>query len=164
MIVIGIDPGIATTGYGLVAETNDGFRVIDYGAIMTSPDESQGKRLSEIHEKLKELILLHRPDSGAVEMLFFQKNVTSAVSVGQARGVALLALEECGIQVAEYSPREVKQSITGYGGAQKMQIQQMVKAILGLPEIPKPDDVADALSIAICHLNSYKLQNLIHST
>jgi crossover junction endodeoxyribonuclease RuvC len=161
MLVVGIDPGIATTGYGFVREKDDGLTVVDYGAILTSPSDSQEKRLQIIHEKIKELLLLHKPDSGAVEKLFFQKNVTTAIGVGQARGVILLALSECGIPLGEYSPREIKQAITGYGGAQKMQMQQMVKAILGLQDIPRPDDAADALSIAICHIHSSKVQNLI---
>lgn len=161
MRVLGVDPGIAITGYGLVEETKEGLAVIDFGAILTSSVDSQGRRLQIIHDKLNELILLHKPESGAVEKLFYQKNLTTAIGVSQARGVILLAMTENNLPIGEYSPREVKQSITGYGGAQKMQIQQMVKAILGLPEIPTPDDAADALSVAICHLHSHRIQNLI---
>lgn len=162
MIVVGIDPGFAITGYGFVREKDDGLEVIDFGAILTSPEDSQEKRLQTIHDKIKELILVHRPGIGAVEKIFFQRNVSTAIGVGQARGVILLALAECGISSVEYSPREIKQSITGYGGAEKLQMQQMVKAILGMKEIPQPDDAADALSLAICHIHSCKIQNLIN--
>jgi crossover junction endodeoxyribonuclease RuvC len=109
---------------------------------------------------LKELLLLHRPDSGAVEKLFFARNVRSALSVGQARGVALLALAECGVPIEEYTPLEVKQSVAGYGRADKNQVQQMVRAILSLVELPQPDDAADALAIAICHVHSARLKAL----
>jgi crossover junction endodeoxyribonuclease RuvC len=112
--------------------------------------------LQEVYQKLKKLLFLHHPESGAVEKLFFQKNVTSAIAVGQARGVVLLALAESGMSVAEYTPMEVKQAIVGYGGADKNQVQQMVRALLKLSDIPRPDDAADALAIAICHLHSRK--------
>jgi crossover junction endodeoxyribonuclease RuvC len=119
------------------------------------------KRLLAIHRELKEVITLHRPQSGAVEKLFFQNNVTTAMSVGQGRGVAMLSLAESGLEVGEYTPLQVKQAITGYGGADKQQMQHMVRAILNLDEIPKPDDAADALAVAICHLYSAKLNALI---
>jgi crossover junction endodeoxyribonuclease RuvC len=114
-----------------------------------------------LYHRLQEIILLHRPQGGAVEKLFFASNVTTAISVGQARGVALLALAEAGLAVAEYTPMEVKQAVAGYGGADKNQVQQMVKALLGLPEIPKPDDAADALAIAICHLNTARFNSSV---
>jgi len=155
MLVIGIDPGTATTGYGLVRENEDGsLALVDYGVILTSADNPMAKRLLDLHHRLKEVILLHRPQSGAVEKLFFQRNVRTALSVGQGRGVALLALAEAQVGVAEYTPLEVKQAVTGYGGADKNQVQQMVRALLGLEEVPKPDDAADALAVAICHLHS----------
>jgi crossover junction endodeoxyribonuclease RuvC len=161
MLVLGIDPGTATTGYGLVRETAEGnFAVVDFGVILTPAGMRMEKRLLMLHERLQELILLHRPDSGAVEKLFFSRNVTTAIAVGQARGVVLLALAQHGLSVAEYTPMEVKQAITGYGGADKMQIQMMVQAILGLAELPRPDDAADALAIAMCHLQSYRLREL----
>ncbi|MBP1692128.1 MAG: crossover junction endodeoxyribonuclease RuvC [Chloroflexi bacterium] len=161
MLVIGIDPGTAITGYGLVRENADGnLSVVDYGAILTSPETSMPERLLELHRRLVEILLLHRPSSGAVEKLFFHRNVTTALSVGQARGVVLLAMAAAGLDIGEYTPLEVKQAIVGYGGADKNQIQQMVRAILELPEIPRPDDVADALAVAITHVHSARIRNL----
>jgi crossover junction endodeoxyribonuclease RuvC len=162
MRVLGIDPGTATTGYGLVEESQDkALILVDYGAILTQPSTPTGLRLQQIYEEVKKLILLHHPDYGAVEKLFFQKNVTNALAVGQARGVVLLAFSEALIPIAEYSPQEVKQSVTGYGAAQKRQIQLMVQTLLELPEIPKPDDASDALAIAICHLHSSGYRSLL---
>jgi crossover junction endodeoxyribonuclease RuvC len=161
MLVIGIDPGTATTGYGLVRENEDGsLLAVDYGVISTPPDLSMPQRLLELHRRLLEILLLHRPQSGAVEKLFFQRNVTTAISVGQARGVALLSLAESNLPVAEYTPLEVKQAVAGYGGADKNQVQQMVRALLGLETIPHPDDAADALAVAICHLHTAKVYDL----
>lgn len=161
MVVIGIDPGTAITGYGLVRENLDGsLTAVDYGAIFTSADQPMAQRLLELHRRLSEILLLHRPDSGAVEKLFFHRNVTTALSVGQARGVALLALAANGLEIGEYTPLEVKQAVAGYGGADKNQIQQMVRALLTLPDLPKPDDVADALAVAICHAHSARIKNL----
>ncbi len=155
MLIIGIDPGTATTGYGLITETADGsLSVVDYGAVLTPAKMCMPERLAILYHRLSEILLLHRPQSGAVEKLFFHSNVTTAISVGQARGVVLLAMAEAGISVAEYTPMEVKQAVAGYGGADKSQVQQMVKALLNLKTIPKPDDAADALAIAICHINS----------
>lgn len=159
MLTIGIDPGTATTGYGLVREEKDGtLTVVDYGAILTSPDQPMPQRLLELYNRLQELLLLHRPQSGAVEKLFFQRNVRTAISVGQGRGVVLLALASAGVPVMEYTPLEVKLAVAGYGGADKSQVQYMVKAILSLEDIPRPDDAADALAIAICHIHSYRLR------
>lgn len=159
MLVIGIDPGTATTGYGLITETDAGSLVpVDYGVITTPPDLCMPDRLALIYHRLRDILILHQPEGGAVEKLFFQSNVTTAISVGQARGVALLALAESRIPVAEYTPLEVKQAVAGYGAADKNQVQQMVRALLGLKTIPKPDDAADALAIAICHLSSARYQ------
>ena len=153
MLAIGIDPGTATTGYGLVREDDDGkLAVVDFGVVLTTPEFPMPERLLNMYRQLKEILLLHRPDSGAVEKLFFARNSRTAISVGQGRGVVLLALAEAGLQVAEYTPMEVKQAVAGYGGADKLQIQEMVRLLLGLEYIPKPDDAADALAIAICHL------------
>jgi crossover junction endodeoxyribonuclease RuvC len=161
MLVVGIDPGTATTGYGFVVEKADGgLKAIDYGVIVTSADLAPHRRLLQIYQELKELLLFHRPESGAVEKLFFQRNVSTAIAVGQARGVALLALAEIGLDAGEYSPLEVKQAVVGYGGADKNQVQQMVRAILGLENIPRPDDAADALAVAICHLHSCQITRL----
>jgi crossover junction endodeoxyribonuclease RuvC len=162
MLVLGIDPGTATTGYGLVRETEQGaFVVVDYGVILTPAGMALEKRLLLLYNRLREIILLHHPEHGAVEKLFFQRNVTNAIAVGQARGVAMLAMAQNNIPIAEYTPLEVKQAITGYGGAEKLQVQMMVQAVLQLDELPRPDDAADALAIAVCHLQSYRIRALI---
>jgi len=158
--VLGIDPGTATTGYGLIIENEIGLEVVEYGIISTPADMSMEKRLQIIYNKLLELIDLYHPESCAVEKLFFQRNVTTAISVGQARGVILLALAERNVRFAEYTPLQVKQAVTGYGAANKKQVQMMVQALLTLSDIPKPDDAADALAIAICHAHSTKLADL----
>lgn len=139
------------------------LEAVDYGVVLTPAGESPEKRLLLLYQQLKQLILLHRPQSAAVEKLFFQRNVTTAIAVGQARGVILLSLAEAGISVSEYTPLEVKQAVVGYGGAPKKQVQQMVRVILRLDEIPKPDDAADALAIAICHLHSTRLAEYMQS-
>ena len=158
--ILGIDPGTATTGYGLIRENAFGLEVINYGIISTSPELPMEKRLQIIYKKLIELIDLHRPESCAVEKLFFQRNVTTAISVGQARGVVLLALADRYIPCAEYTPLQVKQAVTGYGVANKKQVQMMVQSILNLDEMPKPDDASDALAIAICHAHSKRFSDL----
>ena len=164
MIVVGLDPGTATTGYGFIRETDEGLlETIEYGAIITPPDLAPEKRLQMIYEKLFDLLLFHRPDEAAVEKLFFQKNVKTAIAVGQARGVILLSLSQADVFVGEYTPLEVKQSVAGYGNADKKQVQQMVKVLLNLDDIPRPDDAADALAIAICHLNSRKIKYLTNA-
>jgi crossover junction endodeoxyribonuclease RuvC len=161
MIVLGIDPGTATTGYGVLEETAGGdIQTLGYGIISTPAGMPLEKRLLIIFQSLKELIDLHKPDSGAVEQLFFQRNVKTALSVGQARGVVLLAFAEAGLSVENYTPLEIKQSVVGYGGADKNQVQQMVRAILDLDDIPRPDDAADALATAICHLHSMRFHQL----
>lgn len=161
MLAIGIDPGTATTGYGLVQDSEDGsLRVVDYGVILTAPELAMPERLLEIFRGLNRIILLHHPNGGAVEKLFFQRNVRTALSVGQARGVVLLSLAGAGLPVFEYTPLEVKQAVAGYGGADKNQVQQMVRALLSLESIPQPDDAADALAVAICHLHSARWRSL----
>jgi crossover junction endodeoxyribonuclease RuvC len=160
MLVIGIDPGTATTGYGLVRELQDGsLEVVDYGVVETPANLPMSQRLLALHQRLSEIILLHHPQGGAVEKLFFRRNVSTAITVGQGRGVALLALAEAGLPVGEYTPLEIKQAVVGYGGADKNQVQQMVRALLDLAEIPKPDDAADALAVAICHVHSFRIQS-----
>ncbi len=162
MLVIGIDPGIAITGYGLILDNEQGqIQHCASGIIRTSAGESIEKRLLSLYKDFKQLLLLHRPESAGVEKLFFQHNVKTAMAVGEARGIILLVLAEMDIPLLEYTPNEVKQSITGYGAAEKKQIQLMIKALLNLPEIPKPDDAADALAIAICHLNSYRTRHVV---
>jgi crossover junction endodeoxyribonuclease RuvC len=156
MLVLGIDPGTATTGYALVRETPRGEELVEYGVILTPAGLEAEKRLVQLYDRLREIILLHHPDVGAVEKLFFRRNVTTAISVGQARGVILLAMAQSFMPVAEYTPMEVKQAVSGYGGADKKQVQVMVQAILQLEDLPKPDDAADAIAIAITHLHTYK--------
>src|SRR4030066_2363319 len=161
MITLGIDPGIATTGFGIIREEQDGrLTVLNFGVIQTHSTFTQPERLVQVYKRINELILLHHPEMGAVEKLFFQRNVRTALSVGQARGVALLAMAESKLQIGEYTPLEVKQAVAGYGGADKNQVQQMVKTILGLEVIPHPDDAADALAVAICHIHSAKIRSL----
>ena len=152
MRALGIDPGTATMGWGVVEEDGQGgMRLVDYGALTTSKDLPLERRLQKLYVELTELIATHRPDTAGVEELFFAKNVTTAISVSHARGVVLLALANADIPVHEYRPMAVKQAVTGYGHADKAQIQEMVRLQLGLERIPKPDDAADALAIAICH-------------
>jgi crossover junction endodeoxyribonuclease RuvC len=154
-LALGIDPGIATTGYGLVRLTRDGELVaVSFGIISTPKDSSAPVRLEILFDQLKALLKKHKPDTAAVEKLFFQSNVKTALSVGQARGVIMLCLQKAGIEPFEYTPNEVKQAVAGYGGADKRQVQDMVRALLQLDSIPKPDDAADALAIAITHLNT----------
>lgn len=154
MLILGIDPGIAILGYGLVRYEANKFTVIDYGAITTEAGTPMSVRITMIYNQLTEIILKYKPDAFAVEELFFNKNIKTALTVGHARGVAVLAGSMCGLKIYEYTPLQVKQAVVGYGRAEKSQIQQMVKILLNLREIPKPDDVADALAVAICHGNS----------
>jgi crossover junction endodeoxyribonuclease RuvC len=149
--IIGIDPGTATTGFGIIEETADGsIKCVQYGVIRTAADLPMPERLVQIYQGIQEILLLHRPHFAAVEKLFFARNVTNAISVGQARGVLLLALQQQNIPITEFTPMQVKQAVSGYGGAEKKQVQTMVKAILNLDIIPEPDDAADALAIALC--------------
>lgn len=162
MLVIGIDPGTATTGYGLVQEDESGnLQAIAYGVIETSARQEMPQRLYELYQQLRDIVLLHRPDCAAVEKLFFQKNVRTALSVGQARGVALLVLAEAQLDIYEFTPLEIKQAISGFGSADKIQVQQMVRVLLNLEEIPSPDDAADALAIAICHIHTHRIHRLM---
>ena len=154
-LTLGIDPGIATTGYGVIRLLDDGsMQPVTFGVLVTPPDMPVPRRLLMLYADLQDLFSAHHPDSCAVEKLFFQRNVSTAIAVGEARGVVLLAAAEAGLEVAEYTPNEVKQAVCGYGSAEKRQVQEMVRTLLGLPAIPKPDDAADALAIAITHLNT----------
>ncbi len=161
MIIIGIDPGIAITGYAVLRGTGNNMDVIEYGAITTESGLARGLRLRQLHDQVTAVIARHNPVEMAVEELFFNRNVTTALTVGEARGVIVLAAEQKGLALAEYTPSEVKQAVAGYGKADKPQIQQMVKLLLGLKETPKPDDVADALAVAICHLQSRTVRGLM---
>ncbi|CAM5794285.1 MULTISPECIES: crossover junction endodeoxyribonuclease RuvC [Brevibacillus] len=151
MHIIGIDPGIAIVGFGVIDKQGNQLKPVQYGSIQTEAGLSVPLRLRQIFEAMQTLLDTYKPDEMAVEKLFFNKNVTTAFTVGQARGVILLAAELAGIPVYEYTPMQVKQAVTGYGGAEKKQIQEMTKMLLRLKETPKPDDVADALGIAITH-------------
>lgn len=154
-LALGIDPGTATTGFGLVRlEPDGGLVAVAFGVITTPKDSTPPARLVMLYDQIRDLLALHRPDTAAVEKLFFQRNVSTAIAVGQARGVVMLALEQAGIDAFEYTPNEVKQAVAGYGSADKRQVQDMVRALLQLDSIPKPDDAADALAIAITHLNT----------
>jgi crossover junction endodeoxyribonuclease RuvC len=154
-VAVGIDPGTGTTGYGVVGLTDEGdFALLAYGVIRTPPRTAMHLRLQELFIDLRDLIEEFHPQAIAVEKLFFGRNVTTAISVGQARGIVLLAAALAGLDVAEYTPAEVKQAIAGYGNADKRQVQEMVQRLLELPEIPRPDDAADGVAIAVCHLQS----------
>ena len=154
MIILGIDPGTASLGYGIVERTGGSLRAVDYGCVTTSPDMALPERLRHIHSMVAELIETHHPDLVAVERLFFSRNAQSAFGVGQARGVVLLAAAQAGIPVREATPNEVKIGVTGYGNADKGQVARMVTVILQLPEVPTPDDTADALATAISVANA----------
>ncbi|HEV8403169.1 MAG TPA: crossover junction endodeoxyribonuclease RuvC [Candidatus Limnocylindrales bacterium] len=148
MKVLGIDPGTAALGYGIVERAGGRLREVDHGCLVTSPDLSMPERLLAIHSLVDELLELHRPDLMGVERLFFSRNVQTALGVGQARGVVLLAAAEHGTPVREATPNEVKSAIAGYGAADKEQVQRMVQLVLGMSDRPRPDDAADALAIA----------------
>lgn len=154
MIILAVDPGTATTGYAVVRYERSSFEVRDFGVVTTPPGHPPHMRLKEIYESISMLIDLHIPDCFVIEELFFNSNTTTAISVGQARGVCLLAAAKAGLPAAEYTPLQVKSAVTGYGRADKKQVQGMVKLLLKLDEVPKPDDAADALALAICHAHS----------
>lgn len=157
MRIIGVDPGTATTGFGVIEHEHGQFAFVDAGVITTPPGQPMPARLITLHQELTQVIADTKPDQAAVELLFFATNVTTAITVGQARGVILLTLAEAGLIPAEYTPMQIKQAVTGYGGAKKPQIQEMVRLLLKLPVIPKPDDAADGLAIAITHANQIQL-------
>lgn len=144
----------------MVEECRGKARALVSGVIRTSPDRPMPNRLQLIHREIRRLAEVWQPDEAAVEELFFSRNVRTAMSVGQARGVAILALADAGLAVAEYTPSAIKQAVTGYGSSDKVQMQEMVKMLLGLTEVPRPDDAADALAVAICHLHSARLKAL----
>jgi crossover junction endodeoxyribonuclease RuvC len=160
MIALGIDPGTAITGYGIVRDAPNGrLYEICHGVIRTNSKTPYPVRLKEIHDGIASLIEKHKPEAIAIEELFFNKNTSTALIVGQSRGVVILTGVLAGLELSEYTPIQVKEAVTGYGRAEKMQVQQMVKVLLGLEKPPKPDDAADALALAICHLHSYKMRN-----
>ena len=160
MRVIGIDPGTAITGWGVVEGDGNDLQAIAYGVVTTPAGTPLPQRLQVIYRELTELLARWQPESSAIEELFFSKNAKTALAVGHGRGAAMLALADAGLSIVEYKPLEVKQALTGHGGADKYQMQQMVKLLLELDDIPRPDDAADALAVAICHLHSVRLRML----
>ncbi len=160
MRIIGIDPGTAIVGYGVLDYIGNKFSVVAYGAITTAATSPMSDRLKTIYRELNSVIKQYAPAHIAVEELFYNTNAKTVISVGQARGIILLAGAEAELEVAEYTPLQVKQAVVGYGRAEKKQVQEMIKILLKLEKVPKPDDVADALAIAICHAHSYRLGRL----
>jgi len=159
MIILGLDPGTAITGYGIIKKEGGSLLCIDFGCITTPKGLEAATRLQDLHKELLNLVKKHKPDYAAVEQLFFAKNTRTALSVSHARGVALQAFASFGIPISEFTPLQVKQAVTSYGRAEKSQVQKMVKLLLNLEEIPKPDDAADALAVAICCANTNKYLN-----
>lgn len=157
--VLGIDPGTATTGWAIIEERDCQLKAVAYGSINTPKNQPEERRLYEIHKDLSLVIKKYQPQEAAIEKLFFFKNQKTVIPVSQSRGAILLTLEQKGVKVFGYTPLQVKQAITGYGRAEKKQIQLMAKSILGLKSIPKPDDAADAIAVAICHLNGRSMKN-----
>ncbi|UCC51674.1 MAG: crossover junction endodeoxyribonuclease RuvC [Anaerolineaceae bacterium] len=151
MRILGLDPGTASTGYGIIDSIDGRLSVVTYGVIKTHAGENAPTRLQSIYNELNNLIAIYQPDSAGVEELFFGRNITTAISVGQARGVLLLALANANIPIAEYSPPKIKDAVTGYGKATKAQVQLMVRNLLDLEETPRPDDAADGLAVALTH-------------
>jgi len=160
MRILGIDPGIAIVGYGVVDKEGNRYKTIAYDAVTTKAHTPLEDRLEKVYNGVCEIIKAYKPDAMSIEELFFNNNAKTALTVGQARGVIILAAVQNHIPVYEYTPLQVKQALTGYGRASKTQIQQMMKSMLGLTEVPKPDDVADALAIAVCHGNSMQFNSI----
>lgn len=160
MIILGIDPGFAIVGYGVLEYKNNRFTLISYGVFTTKSDMSLACRLINIEEGICEIINRYKPDAIAVEELFFNKNIKTALSAAHGRGVIMLAAARSGSNVFEYTPLQIKQAVTGYGRADKAQMQQMVKILLNLKDIPRPDDAADALAAAICHAHTSAMSTL----
>lgn len=151
MRILGIDPGTAITGFGVIDYDGKTFKFVDAGVIRTPKEQPMNERLSTVYDEMHELLKEFKPDVLSIELLFFARNVTTAMTVGQSRGIVMLAATQAGIPIYEYTPMQVKQAVTGYGKADKKQIQEMVKNLLKLDQIPKPDDAADGLAIAITH-------------
>ncbi len=160
MKILGIDPGTATTGWAILEEELGKIRSLSHGCICTPKEKSTAQRLKEVSDDLKRIVKKYKPEEAAVEDIFFFKNLKTAVKVSQSRGAILLTLEELKVKIFEYTPLQVKQALTGYGRAEKKQIQIMAKNFLNLKSTPKPDDVADALAIGICHINSRKIKSI----
>lgn len=159
MRIIGIDPGTGILGFGVIDVDGTKLKLVDAGVVKTPPHTPHDERLEDIFDSLTEIIALNKPDAFSIEKLFFTKNITTAMSVAEARGVALLVARKAGLPIAEYTPPQIKQTVTGYGNADKKQVQEMVRIQLGLKEVPKPDDCADALGAAITHALMSRVQN-----
>lgn len=160
MVILGLDPGTATTGFGIVKYENDKFRLLDYGCITTPKTDSLPQRLESISRDLEEIVRESRPDEIAIEEIFFSKNIKTAIHVAHARGALMQRLSMEGYAINEYKPQQVKEAVCGYGKAEKIQVQKMVQLILEMDDFPRPDDAADALAVAICHGNSLKVRNM----
>ena len=159
-VILGIDPGFADTGYGVIEFEGGSVKTLDHGSIQTPAKQEFAARIEYIYNELVRIIKKYKPETIGIEELFFYKNVTTAIKVSQARGVVLLAAKQHNLKIHEYTPLQIKQSLTGYGRADKRQMQLMIKTVLNLKEVPKPDDAADALAIALCCSASQKLENL----
>ncbi|MFA5318628.1 MAG: crossover junction endodeoxyribonuclease RuvC [Patescibacteria group bacterium] len=153
-LILGIDPGIADTGFGIIKKGGGQLKLVDYGCIKTAADLPHEQRLKQINVELNKIIKKYKPDAAAIEKLFFCNNVKTALTVGEARGVIMLTFCQNNLPIYEFTPLQVKQAVSAYGKAGKMQVQKMVKLLLNMKEIPKPDDAADALAVAICCANS----------
>lgn len=158
MVILGIDPGLAIVGYGVIECIGNRYRPLEYGAITTDSNLDFPNRIKNIYDQLLDVIDRYKPEDLAIEELFFNKNVKTAIKVGQARGVEILAAVHRDLNIYEYTPLQIKQAIVGYGRAEKYQVQEMVKLFLNLKEVPKPDDVADALAVALCHASCLKFK------
>ncbi len=161
MRILGIDPGYAILGYGIIDVTGNRFSVVDYGAILTDTSMEMPQRLKRLYDGLTNLIKIYEPDEASIEELFFNNNAKTAILVGEARGVAVLACANGGLPIGEYTPLQIKQALVGYGRADKKQVQFMVKTMLNLKSVPKPDDTADALAAAICHAHSKDRRDIL---
>ena len=160
MIILGIDPGLATLGYGVIEVNNDRRRLIQYGTLTTPAGQPMPQRLRAIFQGMNQLMDIYQPDDVAFEELFFSKNITTGMAVSAARGVALVAVVQRTDNLYEYTPMQIKQAVTGYGGADKHQVQQMVKMLLNMRDIARPDDAADALAVALTHANSMNMKKM----
>jgi len=161
LLVLGIDPGTATTGYGLVEEDDGDFHLVKCGVVSTPAGMPLEKRLLLLYDELSRIVANYHPEEMAVEEVFFGKNVTTAIAVSHGRGIALLVAAQNGIPVFSYKPAEIKQSVAGYGNADKHQMQTMIKMLLSLEQVPKPDDAADAVAVAICHIQQNRYRSLV---
>jgi len=158
--ILGLDPGTARMGWGII-EGEEEPSLVAYGVLSTPAGRPLAERLHTLFQALRELVARYRPQAAALEELFFARNARTALAVGQARGSALVALAESGLPVYEYTPLQVKMAVTGYGQAEKAQVQEMVRALLGLERVPRPDDAADALAVALCHFHSARMQAIL---